>query len=84
MKVTPQDLIVTIKNMMLLSAAVHLVILFVYAAKTGSFSVLNIFRILNIELFFPQILQIPSIDIIAILFTVIFFLVMLFLTIRKK
>lgn len=84
MKVTPSDLILSLKRLLMLSAVVQIIILVVYAARTGEFGVLNIFRILQVNRIFPQILEIPSIDIIAFLFTIIVFLVILFITVRKK
>ena len=44
-----------IAKTMLLSASVHMLILFYKTILTGNIDILNLFKILNLELFFPGI-----------------------------
>lgn len=44
-----------ITKTMLFSAAVHMLILFYKTLQTGSIDILNLFNILDLELFFPGI-----------------------------
>ena len=50
-----QQIIEATKNTMLLSATIHIILLLVRVVQTADFTLLNVFNILDIDLFFPQI-----------------------------
>ncbi|MBI3034345.1 hypothetical protein HYY72_04240 [Candidatus Woesearchaeota archaeon] len=62
-----------------ISAAVHLIVLAAYSLKTGQFTWLNYFKMIGIDLFFPNVLESPqatflSMTTVAALYILIFFL----------
>jgi len=69
-KATLWDILKSLASLMLLSASIHMVILFVYAFQTQDLKILNYFNILDIDFYFPQIIIMPYTDIISILIMV--------------
>ncbi len=55
-----------IKKTILTCATVHLVVLIAYAVQTGRYRILNLFNILDFDLFEPSIIQHATSDIIAL------------------
>jgi len=63
--------------LMLLSAIVHMLILFVFAIISKNLHILNYFSILNVNYFLPNFLNSVQGDIISFIFTLIMYLVIL-------
>ncbi len=57
----------------LFSVIVHLFLLITYAFKTKNIRVLNVFDILDIDLFFPKIKQGDTVFVVSIIFLIILY-----------
>jgi hypothetical protein len=75
----------TIAKTMLFSASIHMLILFYKTIQTGDINIINLFNILDLELFFPGIDK-GQVNFIwsVVFFFVIYLLVFLFFTHKKK
>lgn len=54
-----------VKKTVLTSVAIHLTLIVVYAVQTGNFKILNLFNILELDLYFPVLIQGAVSDILA-------------------
>jgi hypothetical protein len=57
MKISKKRLLNALKNLVLFSAVLHMFILAVYAIATNDIGVLNYFNILDLEFFWPPIIE---------------------------
>ena len=73
-----------LKKLVLLSATIHLVLLFIYSIVKSNMRVLNYFDIIHIDLFFPKIANGPSSQIYSIFLIVILYFFIYFVFSRKR
>lgn len=66
-----------IKKSILFYAVTHLIILFGYAIYTSNFKLLNLFNILDLELFFPNIINGTISDLFSLITLIIIYLIFL-------
>ena len=68
-----QHIIQALKNTMLFSASTHLILLIIRAIQTADYTLLNMFNILDINLYLPHLTQgIPNFFLSQIVIVVIF------------
>jgi len=63
--------------LMLFSAIVHMIIIFYSTIDSGNFYTINYFNILDLDLFYPDILNSFSGNIFSIFFVVVLYLIIL-------
>ncbi len=60
-----KKLVTSVKRTILTSAIFHLILLAIYAIQTGNMKLLNLFNILDLDLYFPTVIQGTASDILA-------------------
>lgn len=72
-------------KLMLLSAIIHMIVLVTYSILNGNVSHLNFFKIINIELFFPEIVNVDCYGLYSFVITIwLYIFLYYFSNIRNK
>ncbi len=83
MKFISNKYIVALKNVMLFSAIIHIIMIAIYSIVKLNTIKFNFFDILDLDLFFPNIIKGNLSQIFSIIAFIIVYCIFLFLIIRK-
>lgn len=83
MKFISNKYIVALKNVMLFSAIIHMIMIAIYSIVKLNTIKFNFFDILDLDLFFPNIIKGNLSQIFSIIAFIIVYCIFLFLIIRK-
>lgn len=72
-------------KLMLLSAVIHILVLAIYSISHGNVSHLNFFKIINIDLFFPEIVNMDCYGLYSFVITIwLYISIYYFYNLKKK
>lgn len=70
-------------KLVIISAVLHISILAIYSLNSGNFAWLNYFRVLSLELFYPQVLEFPQSLLSSAITAASLYFILFFLFTRK-